>query len=182
MKKLLISMLLFLSVSASADALEVNFAAGVFGVSNISTKNNSNYSLPEYGAILSADSNRYVGVDVMLTDNRVAASVKLSFDVDAFKVSVGVGIQTVDFSLSDDTDSWDDKTINSSDEEPAAFIELSHSSGVFLRYGETNLKDEVIFNRTHRDIGTGVPVLANQKKIAVNEKINSYMLGYRVAF
>ena len=182
MKKVIISLLLMVSTAVSAEP-GVVLSAGVFGMSNASENNRAiNYSLPSFGVILSADTNKHFGFDMMISDQGVSADVKASLDISSFKFSAGVGVQRTYSSVTNNDDMWDETTVSSLDQAKMKFIEVVHDSGIFLRYSELNYKDEVNFIRTHNDFNLLQKVVDNQKTVNINEKINSYMLGYKVAF
>jgi len=183
MKKILINLLMLLSFTVGAEPLKFTFNGGVFGASYSDESNHIvDYNLKKHGVIFSADSNKFFGVDMMLSDRGISGGLKLSLDVSSFKVSVGAGVEAVDYSVTDNTDSWNYATVGSKSNLVGKFIDVAHSSGVFLLYTEMDHDTSVEFIRSHYDAVVGGHVIDNQKTVSINKKIAGYMLGYKVAF
>jgi len=132
--------------------------------------------------MISVDSNRLVGLDMMINDNEFTADLRVGVDVQKFKLSAGIGLQNINGNLSDTSDAWDRSTIETHDQAKVEFVEISHNSGIFLRYSEADHVDNLNFTRSHFDYALGAFVIDNQKPVSLDEKISSYMLGYRAAF
>jgi len=180
MKKLLLLLAIMAFTTTSAFALDTRI--GAYGIV-INDFDNTAVDIDKpVGGIMASFDQGMFGADIYTVGKSAGVDVRANLTAANFVFSLGVGYQnTISGKVTDTDDLWDAQAINVKDSGVTNFLEVSHTSGMFIRATVSDYDATANFTRSHVD-HHGMRVVDNTKTVTVSETLETIMIGYRHSF